>query len=145
MFPLAIVREVAPSPCQRTILPGVPHWMPGLTTWRGEIFAEIDLEAYLWSGVEYMDRGIRSGYGQRPADLLLILQAQGIILGLIVTAVNTVVRFDAEHIVPFELAPDWCSVLRPEAIRGIRDDVLVLNIPAIFDDIVDQIKEQSLS
>ena len=39
-------------------------------------------------------------------------------MGLIVTAANTTVRFDAEYIVPFELAPDWCSVLRPEAIEG---------------------------
>ncbi len=144
MFPLAIVGEVAPSPHQRTILPGVPHWMLGLTTWRGEIIAEIDLEAYLWSGAEHEDRAA-SGYGLQQANLLLIAQMQYIKLGLVVTAVNTVVRFDSEHIVPFELAPDWCSVLRSEAIKGIRDDVLVLNIPAIFDDIVEQIKEQSLS
>jgi len=139
MFPLASIREVAPSPHPRTLLPGVPHWMAGLTTWRGEIIAEIDLESYLWSGVGYQDRA------QRQANLLLVVQVQFMTLGLLVTAVNTVIRFDAEHVVPFELAPDWCSVLRPEAITGILDDVLVLNVPAIFDDIVKQIKEQSFS
>jgi chemotaxis signal transduction protein len=144
MFPLAIVGEVAPSPHQRTILPDVPHWMSGLTTWRGEIIAEIDLEAYLWSTAEYEDR-VAFGYGQRQANFLLVVRAQNVTFGLIVTAVNTVVRFDAEHMVPFELAPDWCSALCPEVIKGILDDVLVLNIPAIFDDIVEQIKEQSLS
>jgi chemotaxis signal transduction protein len=144
MFPLAMVGEVAPSLHQRTVLPGVPHWMPGVTTWRGGIIAEIDLEAYLWSGAEREDRA-PSGYAQHLAKLLLVVQNQRITLGLVVTAVNTIVRFDAEHMVPFELAPDWCSALRPAAIRGILDDVLVLNIPAIFDDIVEHIKEPSLS
>ena len=144
MFPLAVVGEVAPPSHQHTILPGVPHWMSGVTTWQGEIIAEIDLEAYLWSGVEHEDK-LASDYGQRQSDLLLVVQAQSVTLGLVVTAVNTVVHLDTEHIVPFELAPDWCLVLRPEAIRGILDDVLVLNIPTIFDDIVEQIKELSLS
>ena len=139
MVPVAVLGEVVPSPHQHTLLPAVPHWMLGLTTWRGEIIAEIDLEAYLWSDVE-------SAQVQRlPADLLLIVQTQGVTLGLMVHAVNTMVHFDAEHIVPFELAPDWCSGLRPEVIKGILDEVLVLNIHAIFDDIVRKIKEQPFS
>ena len=142
MLPLTTVREVAPSSHQRTILPGVSYWMPGLTTWRGEIIAEIDLEAYLWSGVKHEEKST-SGYRKRQPDLLLVVQSQGVILGLAVTAVNSVVRLDVEHIVPFELAPDWCLDLQPETIRGILDDVLILNIPAIFDGIVEQIKELS--
>ncbi len=142
MLPLAMLREMVPSPHQLTLLPAVPHWMLGVTTWRSEIIAEIDLEAYLWSGVELADRVNDAIQVQNlSAELLLVVQVQGITLGLMVNAVNTIVRLDAEHIVPFELAPDWCLVLRPEVIRGILDEVLVLNIPAIFDDIVRQIKE----
>ena len=142
MIPLAMLREAVPSPHQLTLLPAVPHWMLGLTTWRSEIIAKIDLEAYLWSGVELADRIVDAVPIQQPSvDLLLVIQAQNITLGLMVNAVNTTVRFDAKHIVPFELAPDWCLVLRPEVIRGILDEVLVLNISAIFDDIVRKIKE----
>ncbi|MBV9616194.1 MAG: chemotaxis protein CheW [Ktedonobacteraceae bacterium] len=144
MFPLALLGEVVPPPHQRTVLPDVPPWMPGLATWRNEIIAEIDLEAYLWNGVEQGDKTADTRYPQRPPDLLLVVQAQGVTLGLLVTAVNTVAHFDTKHIVPLELAPDWCSVLSPKAVRGILDDVLVLNISAIFDDIVRNIKEQSL-
>jgi chemotaxis signal transduction protein len=146
MLPLTSLVEVVPSPHQLTLLPSVPHWMLGLTTWKSEVIAEIDLEAYLWSGVEFTNKITAAAYIQRPAaNLLLVVHTQGVTIGLAVTAANTTVRFDAEYIVPFELAPDWCLALRPEGIRGVIDDVLVLNVPAIFDDVVQQIKEQSLS
>ena len=145
MLPLTALVEVIPSPHQLTLLPSVPHWMLGLTTWKSEVIAEIDLEAYLWSGVELTNKITASPPVARPpADILLIVQAHGVTIGLVVTAANTTVRFDAEYIVPFELAPDWCLELSPEAIRGVLDDVLVLNVPAIFDNVVQQIKEQAL-
>lgn len=145
MLPLTALVEVIPSPHQLTLLPSAPHWMLGLTTWKSEVIAEIDLEAYLWSGVEPTNKITASTPIQRPpADILLVVQAHCVTIGLVVTAANTTVRFDAEYIVPFELAPDWCLELSPEAIRGVLDDVLVLNVPAIFDNVVQQIKEQAL-
>jgi chemotaxis signal transduction protein len=144
MFPLATLREVVPASQHHATLPDVPGWMTGLAAWRGEIFAEIDLEAYLWKDSDPQERVLEDGCVQRQVPLMLVVQGQGITLGLLVTSISTVVSFDEKYTVPLELAPDWCAALCPAAVRGIYDDVLVLNIWAIFDHIVQQIKEQSL-
>ena len=47
ILPLAVLREVVAPPHQITLLPSIPAWMPGITAWRGETIATVDLEAYL--------------------------------------------------------------------------------------------------
>ncbi len=138
IFPPGLAGEIIPPPHQLTLLPAVPPWMPGLTVWRGEMIALVDLRAYLWGG----DINNTLSAARSP-DLLLVVQFHDLILGLLVTAVATMISWNEEHMVPFELAPDWCSELRPGAIRGVLDEALVLTIPFIFNDIVQQIKEYS--
>jgi len=138
IFPPGLAGEIVPPPHQLTLLPATPPWMPGLTVWRDEIIALVDLRAYLWN-----DGDINSTSPTVQEDLLLVVQFHDLILGLLVTAVATTMSYDEGHMVPFELAPDWCSELRSGTIRGILDDALVLDIPFIFNDIVQQVKEYS--
>ena len=134
------VREIVAPPHQLTLLPSSPSWMPGLTVWRGEVIALADLRAYLWneaSSVKGMPSTISS------PDLLLVLQSGNLALGLLVTAIATLQEYNEEYMVPSELAPDWFSELRPGTLRGVFDDALVLDVPFIFDNIIQQIKEFS--
>ncbi len=136
IFPPGLAREIIPPPYQVTRLPATPAWMPGLTVWRGEIIPLVDLRAYLWD-----DSGYTNGAPSlaRPPDLLLVIQGRDCILGLLVTAIATATGYDDEHVVPLDLAPDWCSGLRPGTIKGVLDDALVLDVPFTFNDIVQQI------
>jgi chemotaxis signal transduction protein len=141
ILPPGLAREIVPPPHQLTLLPATPAWMPGLTVWRGEIIPLVNVWAYLWHENEH--KSVISGappvLAQLP-DLLLVVQACTCILGLLVTEVTTTMKYADEHVVPFELAPDWCSALRPQTIKGVVDDALVLDVPFIFDDIVRQIE-----
>jgi chemotaxis signal transduction protein len=138
IFPPGCAREIIPPPHQLTLLPATPAWMPGLTVWRGEIIPLIDLRAYLWNDSDHKSV-LSTPYAAHLPDLLLVVQARACILGLLVTEIATTTGYDEEHMVPFELAPDWCSELRPGTIRGVLDDALVLDVPFIFNDIVQQI------
>ncbi|HEV2655998.1 MAG TPA: chemotaxis protein CheW, partial [Ktedonobacteraceae bacterium] len=136
IFPPGLAREIIPPPYQVTRLPATPAWMPGLTMWRGEIIPLVDVWAYLLD-----DGGSTNGALPlaRPPDLLVVIQGRDCILGLLVMAITPSIDYDDEHMVPFELAPDWCSGLRPGTIKGVLDDALVLDVPFIFNDIVQQI------
>jgi chemotaxis signal transduction protein len=143
LFPLPLLGEIVPPPHQVTLLPAAPSWMHGVVVWRSEMIAVVDLKAYLWNGADSRDNGTDPAFidQQGAPDLLLVVQFQDLPLGLLVSGVGTIIKFDEGHVVPFELAPDWCSALRPGVVRGVLDDKLVLDIPFIFNDIVQQIKE----
>jgi chemotaxis signal transduction protein len=136
IFPPGLAREIIPPPYQVTRLPATPAWMPGLTMWRGEIIPLIDVWAYLWDDGGYTNGALSL---ERPPDLLLVIQVRACIIGLLVAAITTAIGYDDEHMVPFDLAPDWCSGLRPGTIKGVLDDALVLDVPFMFNDIVQQI------
>jgi chemotaxis signal transduction protein len=106
--------------------------MPGLTVWRDEIIPLINVRTYLWGNSGHTN-------GARLPDLLLVMQVRDCILGLLVAGIATAVGYDDEHVMPFDLAPDWCSELRPGTIKGVLNDALVLDVPFIFNDIVQQI------
>ncbi len=141
IFPLVLLGEIISPPHQLTLLPAVPSWMFGVVEWRGETTAVVDLRAYLWNDTGSIDSRTDRSPTNQHANLLLVVRFRDLVLGLMVVAVSTTIKFDEGHMVPFELAPDWCSTLRPGVVRGILDDALVLDIPFIFNDIVQQIKE----
>jgi len=131
ILPLAVLREVVAPPHQITLLPSIPAWMPGITAWRGETIATVDLDAYL---------------AQRPTRLrsdyvLLVIQQDEITLGLFVAAVKSIPALDLEQYSPPEQAIAEYSHLSAGAISGIYTDALVFDIGIILTDMVQHIRE----
>ena len=85
LLPLAAIEEVLPSPARYTLLPAMPRWMPGLTAWRGEVMAVINLEAYL-SGIDLPSTG----------GLLLCTHHAELALGLFLPAIGPSIALDGE-------------------------------------------------
>ena len=133
VLPLSLVREILPTPQHITLLPDVPPWMLGILSWRGETMAAIDLCACL----------SKSTTLPLQNRVTLIAQHEQIRLALCVrsidstsTAVDTLLTQDGKP---------------PISITGVleqkdttQDQVLVLDIPALFDDIVRSIERREL-
>jgi len=131
ILPLAALREVVPPPHQITLLPSIPAWMPGITAWRGETIATVDLDAYIT---------------QRPTRLhsdyiLLVIQQDEITLGLFVAAVRSIPALDLEQFCPPEQAIAGYPHLSVAAILGIYADALILDTEIILTDMVQRIRE----
>ena len=110
--------------------------MPGVIAWRGETIAAIDFDAYL---------------SNRPADfpnegMLLIANhvgSPGLPLGLLVPTIE-------EQITPFmnsspapirvDQTPIWHLPSRAAFVKGIQDEALVLDVPLLLADMVQQIE-----
>ena len=131
ILPLAALREVVPPPHQITLLPSIPAWMPGITAWRGETIATVDLDAYLTQ----CPTRLRSDY------VLLIIQQDEITLGLFVAAVRSIPTLDPGQFCPPEQAIARYPHLSVVAILGIYADALVLDTRIILTDMVQRIRE----
>src|SRR5437660_12025166 len=131
ILPLAVVREVVPPPHQITLLPSIPAWMPGITAWRSEAIAAVDLDAYLTQ----CPARLRSDY------ILLVVQQDEITLGLFVAAVRPIPGLNLEPFSPPGQAIAEYHHLSVGAISGIYADALVLDTGIILADIVELIRE----
>jgi chemotaxis signal transduction protein len=87
LMPLVAVEEVIPSPPRYTLLPAIPRWVPGLASWRGEVAAVVNLEAYL-AGVDTPSTG----------GLLLCTHYAQLALGLFVPAIGRTITLAGEQI-----------------------------------------------
>ena len=134
ILPLAVLREVISPPHQFTLLPAAPAWMSGLVAWRGELIGVIDLEAFL---------------SNRPAQLhtngmLLIAQFEEITLGLYVTAVGSTTMVMTEQMQSPEHVPAWYVPLCSKALKGVYDEMPVLDISAILVNVVQRVQNNDL-
>ena len=71
-----------------TRIPGLPGWVPGVTTWRGRVLAVIDLASLL-------DPAAGSG-GSR----VVVIDVEGVEVGLRCTGVVGVLELDTEAVQP---------------------------------------------
>jgi chemotaxis signal transduction protein len=143
MLSLAHLREVVSPPYQFTRLPASPRWMLGITAWRGEMIAVIDLEAFL------LDKNALP-LADRLDGILLIASDQDIALGLLVSSVASTITLDIAWLALQEpVAAHNKTSLRVKAIKGIYDgqhgysehvDALVLDIPAILGEVTQNIR-----
>jgi len=129
ILPLAALREVVPPPHQISLLPSIPAWMPGITAWRGETIATVDLDAYLTQ----CPTRLRSDY------VLLVIQQDEITLGLFVAAVRSIPALDLEQFSPPEQAVAEHPHLSAGAILGIYANTLVLDTGIILTDVVQHV------
>lgn len=140
---LAAIEEVLPSPARYTLLPAMPRWMPGLTAWRGEVMAVINLEAYL-SGIDLPSTG----------GLLLCTHHAELALGLFLPAIGPSIALDGEsnstseaqegrpqgspprvHPTPAPTMITKTGVI----VKGFAGDVPVLDVDGLLADVVRQI------
>ncbi len=114
---LEAVREIVPMrPATR--LPGAPEWVRGLVNMRGALVTVADLSARF--GVP------------RPGDTgdVLVVEAEGKVLGVLVDAVKDVVTFDAERLEAVEAEHSVGGVVSHVAYAG-EDQVLVCDVRAL--------------
>lgn len=143
LLPLAAIEEVLPSPARYTLLPAMPRWMPGLTAWRGEVMAVINLEAYL-SGIDLPSTG----------GLLLCTHHAELAVGLFLPAIGPSIALDGEsdstseaqegrpqgspprvHPTPAPTMITKTGVI----VKGFVEDVPVLDVDGLLADVVRQI------
>ena len=83
--PMSAVSEVGRPPCV-TRLPGVPSFVAGVANWRGRVLAVLELRDLLTAGPAAPDRRNR----------LVVLQVDGVRLGLLVDSVVGGVTYDVQ-------------------------------------------------
>ncbi|MBV9230720.1 MAG: chemotaxis protein CheW [Chloroflexi bacterium] len=136
ILPLATLREVVPPPHQFTLLPAAPPWMLGVGAWRGETIAIIDLNAYLSNTTAPL----------HSDGMLLVVQLDGLTLGLFISAVGSMITLAVEHMELPEQVSAWHMPPCAGAIKGVYRDMtsqveaLVLDVPIIVNDMVQHIK-----
>jgi chemotaxis signal transduction protein len=158
LLPLSVLFEVVPPPHRFALLPAMPGWMPGVLAWRGETIAVVDLVAYLARST------VRSSNVFEP--IVLIAHHADLTIGLLVPAIGsttsiadeTLRRSQLEHVPEEEgwdetkgrdksgpegrnkLGPYTLSAqVEPEIIKGMYENALVLDVPILLANIVQQI------
>nr|MBA2677026.1 chemotaxis protein CheW [Ktedonobacteraceae bacterium] len=121
ILPLAALREVVPFPHYFTLLPSSPSWMLGLTAWRNETIAVVNLAAYLF----------RSPVQLHPAASLLIAQNDYGTLGLATSILSSISPPQADSGQLREHSARQFASL-PSGIIGLYEDAFVLDIPSLL-------------
>lgn len=139
VLPLTLVREILPNAQHIARLPDMPHWMLGILSWRGETMAAIDLCSYL----------TKSDTSPLQKHVFLVLQHASISLAFCVLSVEATV-VNVQQITPFTLPPVTESGEAPIGIVGVLEhndvgpqQVFVLDIPALFNDVVQCIERKA--
>ncbi len=128
--PLHLIEEVVPAPHSLTHLPFTPDWMPGLFSWRGEIVAVVNLEAYL---SEREDDAFASG------GVALIVRHPECIIGLRLAAVGLTTTITVEQLTPASTLSPFYIPARVDVIKGIFHGSPVLDIEALLNDVTRQL------
>ena len=121
ILPLAALREVVLLPYHFTLLPSSPPWMLGLTSWRNDAIAVLDLAAYLF----------RSSAQPHPSASLLIAQNDYVTLGLSAVILSSVPPPQATSVQLREHSAEQFASL-PSGIIGLYEDAFVLDIPSLL-------------
>lgn len=131
LLPLAAIEEIIPPPSRPTQLPAMPLWMPGVTSWRGEILAVVHLNAYL-------NEDERDAPAPASNGLLLLARHSDLLIGLYITALGRTLTIERDSILPL---PNALGV--PEALIGVAGELPVLDIDALLADVVQRIEAEA--
>lgn len=127
IIPFAVLRTVLPKVRRFTRLPASPQWMLGVTAWKNETIAVVDLAAYL----------AQTRAQVRTDHVLLIVQQADITIGFTVHVRGTHADIPIESIQPLTDEEQ----IRTGAFKGIYAGAFCLNIPTILTSIVHQLKK----
>ncbi len=128
ILPLTALREVVTPPRHFTLLPASPPWMLGVTAWRGEPIAVLDLMAYFSQSRAVL----------RSDSLLLIATNDYATIGLSAVVVSSLPSLQAGSVLPLEQTSTH-QALSKSGIIGLYEDAFVLDIPSFLTTIVQQI------
>lgn len=133
LIPLSELLEVVLPAHHFARLPGMPGWMRGLVAWQGETIAVVDLDAYLSGSTASINT---------PGGSLLIANSQGLPIALFVSAIGLMTTIAFEQLAPSPSS--GASVLytprRAGVVRGTYAEALVLDVPVLLADVVQQIE-----
>ncbi len=133
IIPLAALQEITPAVHHLAQLPASPLWLSGITAWRGQTIAVIDLIAYF-----------AKKHAQMYNDqVLLIAQAADITLGLTVTIRGTHTTILDEHIQPFDATTLAKTDPLVEIIQGIYAGAFILDMPTLLTTMVQRLQVKS--
>lgn len=130
IIPLAALQEVIPTSQHLAQLPTSPFWMLGVTAWRGQTIAVIDLSAY------FAQERVQAQRDQ----VLLIAQAAGITLGLTASIRGTHTSIPEEEIQPFNPKTSAKADTLVEVIQGTYAGTFILNIPSLLTTLVQRLQ-----
>ncbi|MBV9230758.1 MAG: chemotaxis protein CheW [Chloroflexi bacterium] len=138
-IPLAALYEVVRPPHSLALLPAIPRWMPGVVAWRGETIAVIDLDMYL-SG---------SAIDSSAEGTLLIANHTNhasLPIGLLVPAIEqtplfqpALVESPPEEQGTLDETTAWYLPSRAAFVKGVQAGALILDVPSLLADVVQQI------
>lgn len=140
LLPLSALAEIVPAPQHLTFLPTMPFWMLGLTAWRGEPVAVIDLQSYLTDSrtdthADDADSATRGG-------MLLMLHHTTATFGLFVSGTGAVATIPAEQLAPKKSAHEaivWLAPSRVDLLAGISESRVALDVSQLLDALTRQI------
>jgi chemotaxis signal transduction protein len=127
--------------------------MAGVCAWRGEIIAVVDMDAYLMNSTT----GVPAGRVEARHGILLVIQHNDCTLGLFVATVESTIALNREQMRPLEQVAQHFAHVRSDVVTGAASiqvaptagqdqtkwsetEVLVLDVPRIVNDMVQQIK-----
>jgi chemotaxis signal transduction protein len=132
ILPLKMLSEILTPPHYFSLFPLPPVWMPGVSAWRGEVIAVIDMDAYLFFNPP-------ASPGEHEEGMLLVTQHNDLKLGLFVSSVETIVGTYNEEFIPLQNGDGRYPRLRTHVMKGITQvhnkEALVLDTDHMFVDI----------
>lgn len=146
LLPLADLAEILLPPRSYTFLPNMPLWMCGLTAWRGEPVAVIDLEGYLTGGThitsvaEAPKHTGTSGKSSHAGTLLLTRRA-ALSCALFVRGTGTIVAVPPAMLTtPTPDTVQWLISSREQSVAGMYDGIIALDVAALLTAIAQEIE-----
>ena len=136
LIPLTALYQVASPPHILTQLPALPSWALGVTAWRGEVIACIDLAAYLSNN----PTSLSPQQGILREGILLIVQHTDLPLALLIPAIGKTVPLSDEQEHPTLTLPSWYASTRVACVQQMQGETLVLDIPALLTDVIQQLE-----
>lgn len=132
LIALRDLAEVLSPPHRLARLPGMPVWMAGITAWRGETIAVVNLDISLWSACP-------PSLPRALDGTLLVAHAGNRTLGLLVPALGFTTTIEYEKISAPSGSSDLASGGGTGIVEGTYADVPILNMSALLTDLVQQI------
>jgi len=122
--------EVLPPPHRLARLPGMPIWMAGIMSWRGETIAVVNLDLYLL-GEQQADSSLTAD------GMLLVASQAGLVVGLLVPTLGFTSTIALEQISSSDNNLAFAN--DPTLVAGVYADLPILNISTLLTSLAQQI------
>ncbi|GAB3443408.1 chemotaxis protein CheW [Massilia solisilvae] len=108
-LPMQQVREIIDHADRLIVMPGAPDFVAGMFNLRGQLVTVVDVRSFYQLGAEESN--------QQPDRKIVVLDNGDALLGLLVDAVESIVRVDSSDKIPVP------ALLRHAMAAAVRDDI----------------------